>query len=457
MIEEQEVTLETEHLEEVIEAPPTGQPVVVIQYRSRGVPWYLVLPLLVLIPLGSVAVYHRVTSRARRALAAVPVQAQASPGVAATTDAPRLKSAGASDSSPHPFPTTDFGQGNLPLALNSQPIAPAVHAAAPASVAAPKPPGPTGAASAPASPTPPATPPRAAEPAKPQATVPTPPTPLPPPAPPAASTPGTIAGKVDPVKPGAAAAPPARPASRAPLAVGFSVPADEDNPFAELNIVRNPPGTASPEDRDPSEPATVAASVPASREKPPPTREELLDDIRAEAAEKRAKRKQLNNIKDRARGEMEAEALARTEEDRVLFRRELREILKSGSKKAGQEIDDLCDKYGRNYDPELRARVTHVLTRTNGRMSRDAKVRLLRVYGVPEPGILDFLANDLHRMINSRNGPRDSNEVRISAANQLLTIKLGKDPGAAGGLQAQRGRPAGATPPGRTPGNTQAP
>ncbi len=79
MSEEQEVTLETEHLEEVIEAPPTGQPVVVIQYRSRGVPWYLVLPLLVLIPLGSVAVYHRVTSRARRALAAVPVQAPGFP------------------------------------------------------------------------------------------------------------------------------------------------------------------------------------------------------------------------------------------------------------------------------------------------------------------------------------------------------------------------------------------
>ena len=66
MIEEnQDFNLETDHLKEVIESPPPAQPVVVIQYRTRGVPWYLVLPLLVLVPLGAVAVYHRVSSRVR--------------------------------------------------------------------------------------------------------------------------------------------------------------------------------------------------------------------------------------------------------------------------------------------------------------------------------------------------------------------------------------------------------
>ncbi len=65
MIEEnQEVNLETDRLEELMESPPPAQPVVVIQYRSRGVPWYLVLPLLVLVPIGAVAVYHRVSRRA---------------------------------------------------------------------------------------------------------------------------------------------------------------------------------------------------------------------------------------------------------------------------------------------------------------------------------------------------------------------------------------------------------
>jgi hypothetical protein len=188
-----------------------------------------------------------------------------------------------------------------------------------------------------------------------------------------------------------------------------------------------------------------------AEEKAPPSREELINDIRAEAAEKRAERKELFNLKERARGEMQADSLARTEEDRVLFRRELVEILKSGSKQAGREIDTLCDKFGRNYDPELRKRVTHELTRNFGRMTRDAKVRMLRAFGVPEPGILDFLANDIHRMINSRGGPRDSGEVRVNAAKQLLTIKLGKD-----GLQAQRSRPAGTNQPDTLPGLNQA-
>ena len=46
MIEEfDQLDLETEHLQEVIETSPPAQPVVVIQYRTRGVPWYLVLTL----------------------------------------------------------------------------------------------------------------------------------------------------------------------------------------------------------------------------------------------------------------------------------------------------------------------------------------------------------------------------------------------------------------------------
>ena len=246
MIEEHEVTLETEHLEEVIEAPPTGQPVVVIQYRSRGVPWYLRSS-----PAGadSARLRRRLSpgDLARPAGAgAAPVQAQASPGVAATTDAPRLTSAAASDPSPHPFPTTDFGQGSLPLALNSQPIAPAVPATAPASAAAPKAPAPAvvGARRRPAR-LAPATPPRAAEPAKPSGDGSDPADRrLPPPAPPARDRRDhRRQGRAREARrrgrtPGSARA-------RAPLAVGFSVPADDDNPFAELNIARNPPGTPS--------------------------------------------------------------------------------------------------------------------------------------------------------------------------------------------------------------------
>ena len=131
---------------------------------------------------------------------------------------------------------------------------------------------------------------------------------------------------------------------------------------------------------------------------------------------------------------------------------------KPGSTKAGQEIDDLCDQYGRDYDPELRKRGDHLLDAIRGRMTREAKVKLLRDLGVPEPAILDFLANELHRTINTRNGPRDSNEVRVNAARQLLGIKLAKDglPPRRPSAGAARTRRRGAEPLARRPESARA-
>jgi len=83
---------------------------------------------------------------------------------------------------------------------------------------------------------------------------------------------------------------------------------------------------------------------------------------------------------------------------------------------------------------------------------------MLRLYGVPEAGILDFLANEIHFLINTPNGPRDSNEVRIDAAKQLLSLKLVKDArGASKGLPAQRVRPAASAASNSAPGNDQVP
>src|SRR4051812_16352197 len=66
MNERGEVTLETDHLEEVIDTPPPSQPVVVIQYRTRGVPWFITLLLLAVVALVAAAgSYSFVASRAR--------------------------------------------------------------------------------------------------------------------------------------------------------------------------------------------------------------------------------------------------------------------------------------------------------------------------------------------------------------------------------------------------------
>jgi hypothetical protein len=447
-----DVNLETDHLEEFIEAPPPGQPVVVIQYRSRGLPWYFVLPLLVLVPLGAVAVYHRMSSRARRAFSPPSLQ-QTTRKVVEKEPVPGTSS-GAPNAADFPaLPPASIGELGAPLALNSQPMAPgslfamALSPAAKADLTKPASPAPTTPATS-----------KEVEPskvAKPAAAAKAGPDD------PVAGTPPPSAPRVkDPTPLASSNAPDqaTRPTPRGAVAVGFSVPTDDDSPFAELDISRGVPDARIAADRAAPSAGPTAAGEPASDRQPQPTQEQLLQDIQAEAAEKKAELKQLRDLKDRARDAIGAESQVRVEEERAAFRRDLVEAVKLGGKQAGQQIDDLCNRYGRNYDDQLRSKATYLLSRFGGKMSREEKVRLLRLYGIPEAGILDFLANDIHHMINSRNGPRNSNEVRINAAKQLLSIKLVKDGGgAAKGLQAQRGRPGTAAAPNSAPGNAQAP
>ncbi len=242
------------------------------------------------------------------------------------------------------------------------------------------------------------------------------------------------------------------------MAIGFSVPADNDSPFAELDISRRLPASTPDQEQAAASNGPAAASDPSPDTQPQPTQDQLLQDIQAEAAEKNAELKQRRDLKDRAREVVDSESQARVEDQRAAFRRDLREAIKLSRKEAATQIDDLCNQYGRNYSDELRNKARYYLERYAGKMSREAKVRMLRLHGVPEAGILDFLANEIHHMVNSRNGPRDSNDVRIDAAKQLLSIKLVKDAGGASkGLQAQRVRPAASAASNSAPGNDQVP
>ena len=456
MIEEnQDLNLETDHLEEVIESPPPAQPVVVIQYRTRGVPWYLVLPLLVLVPLGAVAVYHRVSSRVRYPLVPPPSADQSTRKAAERQAVPGALSEASVRATLQGLPSATIVDLGAPLALNSQPIAPG---SLPAVLPSPAP-----AAKAdltkPASPaaaTPAAT--KEGEPSKsagssdlakaaPGVTVAS----TPPPATTLVKEPGPQAAATTPVDA-------TRPAPRGTVAIGFSVPADNDSPFAELDISRRLPASTPDQEQAAASNGPAAASDPSPDRQPQPTQDQLLQDIQAEAAEKNAELKQRRDLKDRAREVVDAESQARVEDERAAFRRDLREAIKLSRKEAATQIDDLCNRYGRNYSDELRSKARFLLERYGGKMSREAKVRMLRFHGVPEPGILDFLANEIHHMINSRNGPRDSNEVRIDAAKQLLSIKLVKDAGGASkGLQAQRVRPAASAASNSAAGNDQVP
>ncbi len=442
MIEENEdLNLETDHLDEVIESPPPAQPVVVIQYRTGGVPWYLVLPLLLLVPLGAVAFYHRVSARAQRTFVPPPSVDQSTPQAAerqAVTDS----QSGASTAPAHqegPSPASKGDPGAF-LAINSQPIAPG---SLPAVLPAPavkrdltKPASPVAATPATSKEGEPPKTAGSSDPAKAAFGVTD------------ANTPPPLAAAVHEPGSQVAATAPAdatRAAPRGAVAVGFSVPRDIDSPFAELNISRGPPGrstTDSEQAAATSEPA--AATDPSPDRLPQPTEEQLRQDIEAEASEKAAGLKQLRDLKDHAREQIDAETQARVEDERSAFRRDLREAVKLSHKEAAAQIDALCNRYGRNYNEELRNKARFLLERFGGKMSREDKVRMLRFRGIPEPGILDFLANEIHHyMINSRNGPRTSDEVRIDAAKQLLSFRLVKDAGGASkGLPAQRVRPA---------------
>src|SRR5271166_5335437 len=455
MIEEnQDLNLETDHLEEVIESPPPAQPVVVIQYRTRGVPWYLALPLLVLVPLGAVAVYHRVSSRVRYPLVPRPSADQSTRKAAERQAVPGALSEASVNAALQGLPSASIVDFGAPLALNSQPIAPG---SLPAVLPAPAAKADLTKPASPAAATPAAT--KEGEPSKsagssdlakaaPGVTV--------------ASTPPPAATLVKEPGPQAAATTPVdatRPAPRGPVAIGFSVPAADDSPFAEFDISRGlPGGSTTDQEKTAASNGPAAASDSSPDRQPLPTQEQLLQDIQAEEAEKNAELKQRRDLKDRAREVIDTESQARVDDERAAFRRDLREAIKLSRKEAATQIDDLCNRYGRNYSDELRSKARFLLERYGGKMSREAKVRMLRFHGVPEAGILDFLANDIHFMINTRNGPRDSNEVRIDAAKQLLRIALVKDAGGASkGLPAQRVRPAASAASNSAPGNDQVP
>jgi hypothetical protein len=393
------------------EPEATGQPVVVVQYRTRGLPWYVVVPLLVLVPLGAVAVYHNFLASSSRLVLGDASHLGRNPGKA------KITTPAAGPVPPNPFET---GPGALappfdlipgPLSLNSQPL-PKAATPAPATVEKPGHPRPMPDADAPK---------RGPESSAPQpGAAPTGTEKAVPPLPPVAVA---QEGQGDPPRGDPTGHQASRPEARGPVAVGFSVPTDDDNPFSVFPISRRSPDQ-KPSDPSFDDPAFHRAETRPAADRPMPTKDQVFDEIRAEADVKKAELKEIRGLKERAREEVAAESLERLESQRVDFRQQLEEILKSGSPTRGKEIDELCDKFGRTYDPLIRKKAGYVLSHLTGKVTLKSKVTVLRKVGVPEPGVLDFLANELHHYVNSRNGPRDKDDVRVQAAKQLLLLKL---------------------------------
>jgi len=433
MKDDVDAILESDPLGPVVEEqpPPPGQPVVVIQYRSRGLPWFMVIPLLVLVPMGAVALYHNVMKSRLRWVPAPTASPAPEPGKGKAVD---LVATGRIPADPFGTPlgllSSPFGGVPGPLSLNTQPLPKTLPSTAPPSpdkIEAPR----SAAADQAKSDLKVAakgTRPAAVEPGK--DVPPAPPTPI------VKEGPGERPLGKSPSEP----APRSR--DKGSVAVGFSVPKD-----GLVGPTAGPPPPKIPNpmlaDRAAGDHATEPPKPGPLADQPIPTRDQVLDEIRVEAAEKLAERKELMGLKERARDEVAAEGLERVNDQRAQFREQLEQILSSRSQTKGKEIDELCDRFGRAYDPMLRKRVRYVLSHLNGRMTLQAKVKVLRDLGVPEPGVLDFLANELHHYVNSRNGPRDKDDVRVNAARQLLLLKLARNPGASpSDLQARQTRRA---------------
>jgi hypothetical protein len=196
---------------------------------------------------------------------------------------------------------------------------------------------------------------------------------------------------------------------------------------------------------DPNEPVPAPAADPASRpgspfarglpdqpgppgEAPPAgmSQKEILDDIQDEAERNEARRQSLAGLKSNARNLLFAEAIAKVEESREAFRKELAQVVAEFGSRAAPQIDQLCEQYGREVLPEIRMYYDRARNRmSTPPMTHTDDVAFMRSCGLPEPVILDVLCHKLHKSsLRTRGGPRDEHEVRILAAKVLLRVPV---------------------------------
>jgi hypothetical protein len=362
---EGDLSLDSDQLEEKLEAANPAQPVVVIQYRNRGVSSWLFFTLILAIPLGAILLYHRLVVERYRVQAAIESRKAL---------ANRLDAAPASEAAS--------------LGARPTPVAPAP----PPDIAANSPFGPPGSAPDPAT----------LNPALVSAAM----------HPPAAAESGpTVVEKTaeprlrtilpNPSAPVGPAGPSTKPDGIGLAALGSTLAAPAVDLSADPAKDRRPPNTAGP------------AVHPAVQ--PLPSKEESERQIAEEAAKKEAEIAARDEIR-------EADLRSRRYQERVKFREELRETMRLHGNDAGPEIDKLARRHGYDNDSKRSEKADRIWR--SGRIPLRSKVALIRSLDLPETVILNFLSDDLYRQMGSRKGPRNPSEVRLWAARQLLGFEL---------------------------------
>ena len=361
---------------EPITAPEAPAPLVIVEYRYRGVPSWLVLVLLVALTGAGTVFFRRHATRLIR----TPAPRSNPPTPVAFADTapgwPGEPAASATVEMVEP-PTVLNGQGTVLLPL----------------------PEPATAAT---------TQPELPDTAPPERT----------------ATAGAIPGVSHPVP--SLAEPRAEPRA----AAGPREPAREDDPAPEPAAPGPPERPATGSDRAPAESTGPNSEPPLGPAEPPPpptpTPEEVERAIQREADAKQADLDLMREAKGEARRLDQIEDARRAYDDRVEFHRQLREILRAGGPTAGRRIDELCDQFGRDFAPEHRTAVKRrIRTRLPERSTRHDYIAFLRAHDVPEPVILDDVSRQIDRhLMNARGGVRSPDEVRVRAARELLAVPL---------------------------------
>jgi len=207
-----------------------------------------------------------------------------------------------------------------------------------------------------------------------------------------------------PSEPGSeiAAEPPLEPPAPLTSATKEDLPAD--SPELAFGVGERPP----------------AGQAPEGLADPKVTKEQILQGIRVEADQKQAEQKNLEREMAQSKIREYMEVFRKIQADRPLFHDDLRRLLRGSREGVGEGIEELCDRYGRNLLPEVKKAVVGVSKRSAARLNRGPRIEMLRLYGVPEPAILDSLTKEMELKINTRGGPRDRNDALILAAYLLI-------------------------------------
>ena len=437
MTSDVEQMLESDHLDQLLETPEPAQPVVVVQYRNRGVSPWLAVPFVFVVTAAALYVYHRTVVERFRVQAAedrqflakkieteralMPLVRESTPSKAVLPEpSTAAESANAVDVL-HATPgsataTTEDTQPESKAGTDSKsPPTSVANGNAVAGLAQARP----GDSNAPAG----------AGAVQPADTSPAPP--------------ASVAAEEDPPagtleKPGALIT---RSAVPDPFDEPGTVPnAPIPNDAARKNALANgpnrgPAGGGSPEKPGREGPGPGAANVPPAAGQrtdgidagapatkpegqigaqplaPLPTKEETERAINAEAGKREAELK--SRVEDRG-----LELLGQRIGEQLKFREELRGVLKAKRKEAGPDIEKLNKRYDFDVEPEKKAQAWHIWR--HGRLTTRDKLRKARELGLPDTTILQFMCASLDETIGTRNGPRDHYEVWVKAAEQLL-------------------------------------